>query len=127
MSRISVGYERTRQFLGSAVFRDLSIHPNRDESVRPGVFELDDLVALTSELSPLTGLGGVLLDPLELSAVQPKRCGSQALRASAGDTADFAIDFDRGTPEELACDRLEHSGVPHICLSEAAKSRSYYR
>jgi hypothetical protein len=30
MSRISVDYEKTRQFLGSAVFRDLSIHPNRD-------------------------------------------------------------------------------------------------
>ena len=82
-------------------------------------------MALPSELSRLAGLGGVLLDPLELSEVQLKRCGSQALRASAGGTADFAIDFDPGTPKELLCNRLEYSGVQHICLSEAAKSRSY--
>jgi len=63
MSRISVGYKKTSQFLGSAGFRDLSIHPNRDVSVRAGVFELDDLVALTSELSPLTGLVGFCAIP----------------------------------------------------------------
>ena len=55
------GYLRERS-LGLTIFRDLSIHRNRHEFIRPDVFELHDLVAFACELSPSTGLGSILLD-----------------------------------------------------------------
>ena len=39
-------------------------------------------MAFTGELSPSAGLGGVLLDRLELAAVHLECCGSQVLRAA---------------------------------------------
>jgi hypothetical protein len=52
-----------------------------------------------------------LLNGLELPAVQPERCGTQALRASAGDAGDFVFELDFRAAKQLPGYGLEYGMV----------------
>jgi hypothetical protein len=71
-------------------------------------------MAFTGELSPSAGLGGVLLDRLELPVVHLECCGSQALRTGSSYSADFAIEVDLGAVKQLLGYGLEHGMVQHL-------------
>jgi len=71
-------------------------------------------MAFTGELSPSAGLGGVLPDRLELTAVHLECCGSQVLRAGSSYAADLAIEVDLRVVKQLLGYGLEHGMVQHL-------------
>ena len=83
-------------------------------------------MALSGELSPSAGLGGVLLDRLVPPAVHLECCGSQALRAGASYAVDLAIEVDLDAVKQLLGHGLEDVLVQHLRWPCAANPCSHY-
>src|SRR5947208_14626756 len=79
-------------------------------------------MAFTGELSPSAGLGGVLLDRLELAAVHLECCGSQVLRAGSRYAADLALEVDPRVVKQVLGYGPEHGMVQPLRWLWTARS-----